>query len=72
MRSWLEPLSPMQLVLRRGMKTLDTVLSMFHSRFSLSEALTRPAMISLWKVSSPKVRFVLVRRKYMQNPVSDT
>ena len=71
-RSWLEPLSPMQLVLRRGMKTLDTVLSMFHNRFSLREALTSPAMISLWKVSSPKVRFVLVRRKYMQKPVSDT
>ena len=46
-RSWLEPLSPMQLVLRRGMKTLETVLSMFHKRFSFNDALTKPAMISL-------------------------
>ena len=62
----------MQLVLRRGMKTLETVLSMFHKRFSFNDALTKPAMISLWNVSSPKVLFVLVRRKYMQKPVSDT
>ena len=62
----------MQFVLRRGMKTLETVLSMFHKRFSFRDALTKPAMISLWNVSSPNVRFVLVRRKYMQKPVSDT
>ena len=68
----MDPLSPMQFVLRRGMKTLETVLSMFHKRFSFNDALTKPAMISLWNVSSPKVLFVLVRRKYMQKPVSDT
>ena len=43
----MDPLSPMQFVLRRGMKTLETVLSMFHKRFSFNDALTKPAMISL-------------------------
>ena len=39
-------MSPMQLVLRSGMNTLETVLSMVHSRFSFTVAFTRPAMIS--------------------------
>jgi hypothetical protein len=43
-------LSPMPLALRRGMKTLVTVRSMFQRRFSFWQAFTSPAMISRCKI----------------------
>ena len=56
-------------LLRKGMKMLEKVLSMFQSKVSVLVALTSPARMSLWKVSSPSVLLVLARRKYMQYPV---
>ena len=50
----------MQLVLSRGMNTLDTVLSIVHSKFSLTVAFTRPAMISRCGINLLELFFVVV------------
>ena len=64
-----EILSAMALLLRKGMKMFENVLSMFQRSISVLVALMRPARMSLWKVSSPRVLLVLALRKYMQYPV---